>query len=92
MGKVDSHNNTALRGVLDPISEMAERTNVAFASVTHFTKGTADKGIKAMHRVMGAPRLQQRQGLHSLSSRIRKIQTVGCSFTSRITLPPGPRA
>jgi hypothetical protein len=53
MGKVDSHNNTALRGVLDPISEMAERTNVAFASVTHFTKGTADKGIKAMHRVMG---------------------------------------
>jgi putative DNA primase/helicase len=53
MGKVDSHNNTALRGVLDPISEMAERTNVAFASVTHFTKGSADKGIKAMHRVMG---------------------------------------
>ena len=53
MGKVDSHNNTALRGVLDPISEMAERTNVAFASVTHFTKGSTDKGIKAMHRVMG---------------------------------------
>ena len=53
MGKVDSHNNTALRGVLDPISEMADRTNVAFASVTHFTKGSADKGIKAMHRVMG---------------------------------------
>jgi putative DNA primase/helicase len=53
MGKVDSHNNTALRGVLDPISEMAERTNVAFASVTHFTKGSADKGIKAMNRVMG---------------------------------------
>jgi putative DNA primase/helicase len=53
MGKVDSHNNTALRGILDPISEMAERTNVAFASVTHFTKGSADKGIKAMHRVMG---------------------------------------
>ncbi|MGB7833809.1 MAG: AAA family ATPase, partial [Xanthobacteraceae bacterium] len=53
MGKVDSHNNTALRGILDPISEMAERTNVAFASVTHFTKDSADKGIKAMHRVMG---------------------------------------
>jgi putative DNA primase/helicase len=53
MGKVDSHNNTALRSVLDPISEMAERTNVAFASVTHFTKGSVDKGIKAVHRVMG---------------------------------------
>jgi hypothetical protein len=53
MGKVDSHNNTALRGVLDPVSEAAERTNVAFASVTHFTKGSADKGIRAVHRVMG---------------------------------------
>jgi hypothetical protein len=53
MGKVDSHNNTALRGVLDPISEMAERTEVAFASVTHFNKGAADKGFKAVHRVMG---------------------------------------
>jgi putative DNA primase/helicase len=53
MGKVDSHNNTALRNVLDPIGEMAERTDVAFASVTHFNKGCADKGIRAMHRVMG---------------------------------------
>jgi hypothetical protein len=53
MGKLDSHNNTLLRGVLDPIGEMAERTNIAFASVTHFNKGGAEKGIKAMHRVMG---------------------------------------
>jgi putative DNA primase/helicase len=53
MGKADSHNNTALRGVLDPITEMAERTNVAFVSITHFNKGQADKGIKAVHRVMG---------------------------------------
>ena len=53
MGKVDSHNNTALRGVLDPISEAAERTNSAFASVTHFNKGSADNGIKVVHRVMG---------------------------------------
>jgi putative DNA primase/helicase len=53
MGKVDSHNNTALRSVLDPISEVAERTNSAFASVTHFNKGSADKGIKTVNRVMG---------------------------------------
>ena len=53
MGKVDSHNNTALRGVLDPISEMAERANIAFLSVTHFNKGSGDKGIKAVNRVMG---------------------------------------
>ena len=53
MGELDSHNNTKLRAVLDPISELAERTSVAFVSVTHFNKGGAATGLKAMHRVMG---------------------------------------
>jgi hypothetical protein len=51
-GDVDSHNNTALRGVLDPISKMAEVANVAVLSVTHFNK--AGSGVSALNRVMGS--------------------------------------
>jgi RecA-family ATPase len=54
MGAVDSHNNTALRSVLDPITDAADASSVAFASITHFNKGGSDKGIKAVHRVMGS--------------------------------------
>jgi hypothetical protein len=54
MGTVDSHNNTALRSVLDPITDAADASSVAFASITHFNKSDSDKGIKAVHRVMGS--------------------------------------
>ena len=54
IGKVDSHNNAALRSVLDPITEAAEASDVAIASITHFNKGSADKGLKAVNRVMGS--------------------------------------
>jgi len=33
--KVDSHVNSAVRGVLEPVSEVASRLRVAFVSVTH---------------------------------------------------------
>jgi putative DNA primase/helicase len=51
--KLDSHNNTQLRAVLDPITDLAEETEAAFVSVTHFNKGGAAAGVKAIHRVMG---------------------------------------
>jgi putative DNA primase/helicase len=53
MGDVDSHSNTKLRAVLDPVSTLAEDADVAVVSITHFNKGGAAGGVKAVHRVMG---------------------------------------
>jgi putative DNA primase/helicase len=47
---VDSHNNTAVRAVLEPVSEMAERLNVAIQATTHFSKGDG----KAINRIIGS--------------------------------------
>ena len=49
--KVDSHVNAAVRGVLEPVSEMAARLRLAIVSNTHFTKGA---GIKAINRFIGS--------------------------------------
>jgi putative DNA primase/helicase len=54
MGKTDSHKNTEVRGVLEPIAEMAERTRVAVCSVTHFSKPNAGKATKALHKFIGS--------------------------------------
>jgi hypothetical protein len=48
-GNVDTHRNTAVRNVLDPITQAAEDIGCAILSITHFNKGT---GNKAIHRVM----------------------------------------
>jgi hypothetical protein len=50
-GRVDSHNNTAVRGLLMPLSDLASRYNVAVLMVTHLSKGEAQK---ALHRFMGS--------------------------------------
>ena len=42
---VDSHKNAAVRAVLEPISEMADRLNVAILALTHFSKQLAGKTI-----------------------------------------------
>src|SRR6516164_7204535 len=44
-GNVDSHKNAAVRAVLEPISEMADRLNVAILALTHFSKQLAGKTI-----------------------------------------------
>jgi AAA domain len=54
LGKTDSHKNSEVRGVLEPLSEMAERTRVAILSVTHFSKAGASNTTKALHRFIGS--------------------------------------
>ena len=66
LGKTDSHKNGEVRSVLEPLSEMAERTRVAIVSVTHFSKGGANTNAKALHRFIGRSLLPARPVLHSL--------------------------
>jgi putative DNA primase/helicase len=54
MGKTDSHKNAEVRGALEPVSEMAERLQVAVLSVTHFSKFGAGTNTKALHRFIGS--------------------------------------
>jgi putative DNA primase/helicase len=54
LGKTDSHKNAEVRAVLDPLSKMAERMNVAVLSVTHFSKDGSGSTTKALHRFLGS--------------------------------------
>lgn len=54
LGKIDSHKNSEVRCVLEPLSEMADRTRVAILSVTHFSKGGVNNTTKALHRFIGS--------------------------------------
>ena len=54
MGKTDSHKNSEVRAVLEPLSEMAERARVAILSITHFSKSGASNTTKALHRFIGS--------------------------------------
>ena len=50
-GKVDSHNNTDVRGLLAPLAELAGRYHLAIVAVTHLSKSG---GTKAVYRAMGS--------------------------------------
>ena len=54
LGKTESHKNSEVRGVLEPLTEMAERMRVAVLSITHFSKGGANSSGKALHRFIGS--------------------------------------
>jgi len=50
-GKIDSHNNTEVRGLLAPLAELAGHYQVAVLAVTHLSK---TGGSKAVYRAMGS--------------------------------------
>jgi putative DNA primase/helicase len=50
----DSHKNVDVRGVLEPVSEMAERLGVAVLSITHFSKAGTGTASKALHKFIGS--------------------------------------
>lgn len=54
VGKVDSHKNAELRGVLEPLGRMAEETRVAVLSITHFSKGGAGASTNSLYRFIGS--------------------------------------
>ena len=54
MGKTDSHKNTDVRAVLEPIAAMAEHLRVAVFSITHFRKGNGGTATKALHNFIGS--------------------------------------
>ena len=51
LGKADSHKNSDVRGVLEPVGEMAARLRVAVMSATHKSKG---KGNSAINTAIGS--------------------------------------
>jgi putative DNA primase/helicase len=54
LGKTDSHKNSEVRGVLEPLSEMGERSGVAIFSITHFSKSGSNATTRALHRFIGS--------------------------------------
>jgi len=50
-GKVDSHKNTEVRGLLAPLADLASAHRIAIVAVTHLSKSG---GGKAVYRAMGS--------------------------------------
>jgi hypothetical protein len=50
LGKIDSHRNSDVRGVLGRLAKLAEKYSVAILAINHLTKETA----KAIHRSLGS--------------------------------------
>jgi len=49
--RIDDHKQSELRKVLDPLADLAEKTNVAVIVIVHLNKGTTDK---AAYRIAGS--------------------------------------
>ncbi len=53
LGETDSHKNSDVRALLQPLSELAARHRVALVAVSHLNKG-AGGGASALYRVSGS--------------------------------------
>ena len=51
LGKIDSHNNAEVRGLLTPLSKVVEEHDAALIMVSHLTKG---QNAKALMKIMGS--------------------------------------
>lgn len=51
LGKIDSHKNSQVRGVLAPLSNLAEKHKIAIVAVSHLNKSTV---LQAIYRTMGS--------------------------------------
>lgn len=54
LGRVDSHKDAELRGMLTPLKDWAARHKVAVVFNTHINKGGPGRGAEAAARVMGS--------------------------------------
>ena len=54
LGTTDSHKNAEVRGLLAPLSKLAEKQNVAIICITHLNKGGGGIHSGALMRVMGS--------------------------------------
>jgi putative DNA primase/helicase len=50
LGRTDSHENAAVRGVLGPVAKLAERRGISVTGITHLNK----RETKALHRITGS--------------------------------------
>ena len=93
LGKTDSHKNSEVRGVLEPLSDMADRTRVAILTITHFSKTGASNTTKALHRFIGQYCLYRRTpGRPLLSSRMPRMPAAISFCMPRTILPHHRRA
>ena len=51
LGKVDSNNNSEVRGALTPLTDLAQRYGIAVVCISHLNKGAT---TKAIYRTMGS--------------------------------------
>ena len=98
LGKTDSHKNSEVRGVLEPVSEMAERTRVADLVRDAFLEGRSqqhDEGVASLHRQYRVHRratscIRRNRGRRTRrSSPVPARQEQSCACAARASLPLG---
>ena len=95
MGReTDSHSNTQVRSVLEPVKELAERRNVGVLCVSHLNKGAPLPPLRgSMARSLSPPPLELAWPLwKSLTMMMATQPGATCCYPSKVTSPPEPPA